>query len=147
MPADSVEIRDRTTEASLATSETTPALEYLRSPTPTPSMNQTATSAKNSTRIWRHFQGWRMGVTLGAITTGVVLVINLSVMIWGATGAGFEGGLRTLQQGSCVKTHNLSLWLHLAINTLSTLLLGASNYTMQCFVANPRRYQRSASHT
>ena len=43
-------------------------------------MNQTATSGKNETQIGRVFQGWRMGVTLCAITTGVVLVINLSVM-------------------------------------------------------------------
>ena len=145
MLADRVELRERITEASLAASETTPALEHLRSPTPTTSMNQTAASSKNSSRVGRHFQGWRMGVTLGAITTGVVLVINLSVLIWGAAGAGFEGDLRTLQQGSCKKTKDMNLWLHLAINALSTLLLGASNYTMQC-LSSPIREEINAAH-
>ena len=129
----------------MAASETTPALEYLRPPTPTPFMNQTATSAKNESQTGRHFQGWRMGVTLGAITTGVVLVINLSVMIWGAAGAGFKGGLRTLQHGTCKETKNLSLWLHLAINVLSTLLLGASSYTMQC-LSSPTRDEIDGAH-
>ena len=127
MPADGVILRDRNADAASIISETTPALEDLRSKSPTSSQNQTATSTKNETHIGRYFQGWRMGVTICTITTGVVLVINLSVMIWVAAGADFEGGLRTLQQGSCKETKNLNLWLHLAINTLSTLLLGASN--------------------
>ena len=145
MRADRVTLRDRNAEAASATSETTPALEDPRSTSPTPSVNQTATSAKKSTQIGRHFQGWRMGVTLCAITTGVVLVINLSVMIWVAAGAGLKGGLRTLQHGSCKETKNLSLWLHLAINALSTLLLGASNYTMQC-LSSPTREEINAAH-
>ena len=145
MPADRVELYDRIPEAALETSETTPALEHLRSPTPTPSMNQTATSAKNGTQFGRHFQGWRMGVTLCAITTGVVLVINLSVMVWVAAGTDFKESLRTLQQGSCKKTKDMSLWLHLAINALSTLLLGASNYTMQC-LSSPTREEINAAH-
>ena len=143
--ADRLVIRDRHAEATWAISETTPALEDLRSTSPTPSANQTATSAKNSSRISRHFQGWRMGVTLGAITTGVVLVINLSALIWAAAGAGLRGGLQTLQHGSCKETRNLNLWLHLAINALSTLLLGASNYTMQC-LSSPTREEINTAH-
>ena len=108
-------------------------------------MDQKPTSTKNETQIRRHFQGWRMGVTLCATTTGIVLVINLSVMIWAAAGAGLKGGLQTLQQGSCKETKKLSLWLHLAINTLSTLLLGASNYTMQC-LSSPTREDINAAH-
>ena len=145
MPADRVESRDRVPEAALETSETTPALEYLRSPTPTPSMDQTPTSTKNETQIGRHFQGWRMGVTLCATTSGIVLIINFCVMIWAAAGAGLKGGLQTLQQGSCKETKTLNLWLHLAINTLSTLLLGASNYTMQC-LSSPTREDINAAH-
>ena len=145
MLANGLLLRDRHAETTWAISETTPALEDLRSTSPTPSVNQIATTAKNSTRIGRHFQGWQMGVTLGAITTGVVLVINLSILIWGAAGAGFEGSLRTLQQGSCKKTKDMSLWLHLAINALSTLLLGASNYTMQC-LSSPTREEIDAAH-
>lgn len=42
-------------------------------------------------------------------------------------------------------TKRLDLWLHLAINLLSTLLLGASNYTMQCLSA-PTRDEINKAH-
>ncbi len=86
-----------------------------------------------------------MGVTLCAITTGAVLVTNLIILTWVAIGNGFKGALGTLQQGSCQKTKDLSLWVHLAINVLSTLLLGASNYTMQC-LSSPTREEIDTAH-
>ena len=42
-------------------------------------------------------------------------------------------------------TKNLDLWLHLGINLLSTILLGASNYTMQCLSA-PTRDEINNAH-
>lgn len=42
-------------------------------------------------------------------------------------------------------TKKLDLWLHLVINLLSTLLLGASNYTMQCLSA-PTRNDINKAH-
>ena len=42
-------------------------------------------------------------------------------------------------------TKRLDLWLHLGINLLSTLLLGASNYTMQCLSA-PTRDEIDKAH-
>lgn len=44
----------------------------------------------------------------------------------------------TLYDGHCDKVKRLDLWLHLFINVLSTLLLGASNYCMQCLAAPTR---------
>lgn len=86
-----------------------------------------------------------MGVTLCAITTGTVLVINLIIITCVAAGDGLDGGLGTIQQGSCQKTKHLSVWLHLAINALSTLLFGASNYTMQC-LSSPTREEINIAH-
>ena len=40
----------------------------------------------------------------------------------------------------------MSLWLHLAINVLSTLLLGASNYCMQC-LTSPTREEVDRAHS
>lgn len=42
-------------------------------------------------------------------------------------------------------TKRLDLWLHLGINLLSTILLGASNYTMQCLSA-PTRDEINKAH-
>ena len=87
-----------------------------------------------------------MGVTLCAFTAGTVLIINVLVTIWGTARLGVHGSLVTLQDGDCSKTKKLSLWLHLAINILSTLLLGASNYCMQC-LSSPSRAEIDSAHS
>ena len=76
--------------------------------------------------------GWRVGVSVCAFVAGVVFTVNVVVTTWKATEFGVQKGFGTIQAGSCAETRALSLWLHIAINALSTLLLGASNYTIQC---------------
>lgn len=98
-------------------------------------------NTKKSTR----FHGWRMSVSVCAGTAGVVLLINSILTLWASIKYGNEGGFATLQEGSCKKTKTLSLWLHLAINVLSTLLLSASNYSMQC-LASPTREEVDKAH-
>ena len=93
----------------------------------------------------KYFQGWRMGVTLCAATTGFVLLVNVVLTVFAYTNYGQSGGLGTLQEGSCRTTKKLSLWLHVVINILSTLLLGASNYCMQC-LASPTRKEIDKAH-
>ena len=87
-----------------------------------------------------------MGVALCAFTAGTVLVINIFVTIWGSAKFGVHGSLVTIQDGNCSKSRNLSLRLHLAINILSTLLLGASNYCMQC-LSSPSRPEIDRAHS
>ena len=90
--------------------------------------------------------GWRMGVALCGATAGLVFLINLTLTVWASVKYGLVGGIGTIQHGSCKKTKDLSLWLHLAINLLSTLLLGASNYSMQC-LASPTREEIDKAHS
>ena len=123
----------------------TPPLRLSRATSPANSTSGKGISEKNILRVPGHFQGWRMGVALCAITTGTVLVINLILITWIAAGGGHDGSLGVIQQGSCQKTKHMSLWLHLAINVLSTLLLGASNYTMQC-LSSPTREEINTAH-
>ena len=87
-----------------------------------------------------------MGVALCAITTGTVLLINVIVTVWGTATFGVHGMLVTIQDGDCSKSKKLSLWLHLAINVLSTLLLGSSNYCMQC-LSSPSRAEIDSAHS
>ena len=79
-----------------------------------------------------------------ALSAGFVFFVNLSLIIWAST-KGSKGGIATIQEGDCNETKRLDLWLHLGINSLSTLLLGASNYTMQCLSA-PTRDEISNAH-
>ena len=87
-----------------------------------------------------------MGLALCAATACTVLMINLILAIWALSKYGLnQGGIGTIQEGNCKTTRRLSLWLHLVINVLSTLLLGASNYYMQC-LASPTRDEVDRAH-
>ena len=88
--------------------------------------------------VWRKVNGYHFGVMCCAWTSAVVLVINLTVTIWSVKKFGIVDGLGTFQTGDCGSTSRIGFWLHLIINGLSTLLLGASNYSMQCLSAPTR---------
>lgn len=79
------------------------------------------------------------------MVAAVVLVINLILTIWAVSISGVQNGLGTLHDGSCKRTATLTFWTHLAINILSTLLLGASNYSMQC-LSSPTRSEIDKAH-
>ena len=95
--------------------------------------------------VWRKLNGYHFGVMCCAWTSAVVLVINLTATIWAVKKFGILDGLGTLQVGDCNSTSRLGFWLHLIINGLSTLLLGASNYSMQC-LSSPTRSEIDRAH-
>ena len=95
--------------------------------------------------VWRKLNGYHFGVMCCAWTSAMVLVINLSATIWGVKKFGIIDGLGTLQIGDCNTTSRIGFWLHLIINGLSTLLLGASNYSMQC-LSSPTRSEIDRAH-
>ena len=103
-------------------SDTAPLLNHLKS--------QKVPAYRKGEHKSEYFQGWRMGIILCAITAGIVLTISVVVTLWGSIKFGVHEALVTIQDGSCDRTRNISLWLHLAINISRTLLLGASNYCM-----------------
>ncbi|KIW14026.1 hypothetical protein PV08_06807 [Exophiala spinifera] len=82
--------------------------------------------------------GWRTGALLAALFAGISLVINFVILIWLATHKG-GSGLVELFSGNCSKVETMDMWVHFAINALSTLLLGGSNYCMQCLCAPTRK--------
>ena len=90
------------------------------------------------TTSWQKINGYHSGVMWCAWISGSFLTINTIATIWCSATFGMEGGLGTIQDGSCTITKKLGFWLHLVINVLSTLLLGASNYSMQC-LSSPTR--------
>lgn len=80
---------------------------------------------------WR-FSGWRSGVLSYAFTALRVLLVNVILLIWASAKYGIEDGYGVLHQGNCGKARTISTTLHVLINILSTILLGASDYNMQC---------------
>lgn len=71
-----------------------------------------------------------------AILSTLVFVTNLIITIV----CSVYGGQRnqTLYVGDCEKTQQINTGLHVLINLLSTTLLSASNYCMQCLSAPTR---------
>jgi hypothetical protein len=92
------------------------------------------------------YSGWRGGILAGAITAGTVLLINTIFTIWAATKSRSGTQVGTLYAGDCGKVRSTNSGLHIAINVMGTLLLGASNYTMQC-LSSPTRQEVDAAHS
>ncbi|MCJ1403721.1 hypothetical protein MMC11_006944 [Xylographa trunciseda] len=100
---------------------------------------------KSPSATYRHLSGWRKGVAPAAITATIVLCINIGIAIWATTKAGTVDGIGVLYQGACTNSSQINTGLHLAVNILSTLLLGAGNYTMQC-LSSPTRAEVDRAH-
>lgn len=95
---------------------------------------------------WRRPTGWRLGATAAAFMTFTVLIINIILLglarsITPTANDGYDEpsqNIRSAKQGECSQIKGLGIGLHLLINIISTLLLGASNYCMQTISAPTR---------
>lgn len=75
-----------------------------------------------------------------------VLLLNISVTAWAATAFGLSGGIGTINRDNCSTIKNTGRWLHIGINVVSSMLLGASNYYMQC-LCSPTRQEVDTAHS
>jgi hypothetical protein len=92
------------------------------------------------------FQGWRMGLLLGCSISSIVLCINITVLSFIANrDEGFKNGFAIPWTGSAEDMSRYSSAIHVAINALSTILLAASNYTMQV-LSSPTRKDIDNAH-
>jgi hypothetical protein len=82
---------------------------------------------------------------LGAATVCIFNTI-ITLWVWKNPKHTIEGTVGTLFRGSCDKARGMSVWIHLLVNVLSTLLLVASNYTMQVLSA-PNRQELVRAHS
>jgi hypothetical protein len=88
-------------------------------------------------RCQSRLSGWRFGVLNFAIWTLVVGSFNLAITIWGSIASKENQGL--LDAGDCDRIKRVNTGIHLLINVFSTVLLGGSNYCMQCLSAPTRK--------
>lgn len=91
------------------------------------------------------FTSWKVGVTMSASMTTIVLFVNIVLTVWASVKYGLDNGIGTAYEGSCGVVSAWSFWLHILINGLSSMMLSASNYTMQC-VAAPTRIECDRAH-
>lgn len=95
-------------------------------------------------------QEWVTGILICACIATLVLFLNI-VLTVAAVAIAFsknkDQGLTStiLYRGSCSVTKNWVRALHLVINVLSTIMLAASNYCMQC-LSSPSRQNIDIAH-
>jgi hypothetical protein len=98
-----------------------------------------APSQDNPSQKRQHFKGWRGGILIGIIATSLVLVVNVSATVLFTTiHKGEDRQRKILFKGSCNRVQQLNLAGHVLIAILNTVLLSASNYSMQCLTAPTR---------
>ncbi|KAL4860499.1 hypothetical protein BDV12DRAFT_204986 [Aspergillus spectabilis] len=81
--------------------------------------------------------GWKRTLYFGAIWASMILILNLVLVILASTRRSPEGR-SVLYAGDCGRTKEISSWVHVLINMLSTGMLGASHFAMQCLSAPAR---------
>lgn len=96
-------------------------------------------------RSWNtRFPGWRGGMVGFCILGAIVLLTNVSALIWAARHLD-DAPYATMITRSCKSVSNMSFWIALAINFFSTALLAGSNYCMQC-LSSPTRDEVDDAH-
>lgn len=86
----------------------------------------------------RQLSGWKIGVSVCAVTAVTVGLLNISLTIWAVTNHELINGISYLYTGSCSEVASMSLWIHLGINAMSTMLLSASNCKLIHNPSQPR---------
>jgi hypothetical protein len=87
---------------------------------------------------------WIKGVLLFTWAAGLIMVINIILTVIAValayTGSSKSGNVEraVIYEGSCSLIDDWKIGLHFLINVLSTALLAASNYAMQCLCAPTR---------
>jgi hypothetical protein len=89
---------------------------------------------------------WRFGLFIGCGASGLVLIINITILLLGVLRyGGFQNGIGTLAQGRSASISRMSRTFHVLINILSTILLTSSNYCMQV-LCSPTRDEVDWAH-
>lgn len=109
-------------------------------------VDDTGKHAPPSRKRCSRFKSWKIGVTINAAMTTTVLLINIILTVWASVRFGLQGGIGTAHSGDCETVSAWSFWLHILINGLSSILLSASNYSMQCVTA-PTRPECDLAHS
>lgn len=87
-------------------------------------------TTKRTSRLRQWCAGWKFTVALASSASMFVLAFSLGFILWAVQRHQLQSNRGTLHEGACDRVKVISIVLHLVINILSTILLGASNYCM-----------------
>lgn len=100
---------------------------------------QTERTAAPGSDTPRRYHGHRYWIRFCLALVALILSINVLGTAIVAIEQEVIDGIATFRVGDCTLTGRLGFSIHLLINILSTSLLGASNYCMQCVSAPTRK--------
>jgi hypothetical protein len=103
-------------------------------------------STNERTSRFKDLTGWKVAVRCGAVLAAIAFLVNIVFIIFATARYTTQNGLTLAYRGSCTKATSISLWLHVAINVLSSALLSISNYCMQILSA-PTRAEVDRAHS
>lgn len=127
----SVKISERTTWQSIKTSY---SRNVLRSGTNYSPIERPPPSDS------KFFHGWRLGAFVSGIFVFVCLCINIAATAYiRSKYPPNEEGLGVILGHGCGRVRSIDSRFHYAINVIATVLVGASNYNMQCLTAPTRK--------
>ena len=90
--------------------------------------------------------GWRIAATLSCVTVALVLVLNIIFTTYVVKNyPPNEDSIGQFDSTDCEQVHSNNGVLHVALNIVATVLVGASNYNMQCLTA-PIREEVDGQH-
>lgn len=119
---------------------------FSRPPKPLSAPSIPITPQTSLKRFIANQSGWRLGVFTGICLSAAVLCGNIVLAFVGFRYAGYNEGIGILAQGRSDSMAWTSTVYHILINILSTLLLAASNYSMQVLCA-PTREDIDRAHS
>lgn len=89
--------------------------------------------------------GWRAGLLRAFLFSLIALIVNVAIYAWLFSTYKASEGTATIMTGDCRRISKANTGIHLALNIVSTLVLGASTYAMQGMTA-PTRKEVDAAH-
>lgn len=89
---------------------------------------------------------WKRNIKLGCVSAILVFVLNFGLLVWTQIRSRHQShGVAVIYSGTCTTARQISLWSHLTINVLSSILFAACNTCMQCLTA-PTRDEIDKAH-
>ncbi|EEU37270.1 uncharacterized protein NECHADRAFT_22243, partial [Fusarium vanettenii 77-13-4] len=82
---------------------------------------------------------WRVGASYFALGALISLVLHIVLAVWIPTLDSFHNGVGVVSSGSCRTAGIYSTLIRVGTTAVSTLLIGGSNYCMQCLTAPTRK--------
>ena len=109
--------------------------------------NSSLSAPKKAFALVQRLCDFRISITDGLLIAFLVLIVNVTLLGWAEHHASREthDGILTISKQKCSDIDRTITWLHMGINVLSTLLLGACTSCIQN-LASPTRDDVDRAH-